>query len=575
MDHNKDYIAYNIKCFFKHYGLEQKIIKVNADCIILKKMTKDVCESLDFVSKYPEYFKLINLKGLKDLEKSPNNKTKPQISNLRFSQKPFSRQKSERSVNLEKNKTFSRSPHSAYHSMAKSTANFNSTKVRTPGNSANKNNFFFESKALAKSSATSVEKKITKKTFKVSSSSKQQSPKGSVKTSIKNPIAMSKKTRNTNHLSPKYFTTNKSINGSNDGASKNKTITNMKQTLVNSRRIKTLQLPGKIGTFKDDANRSISPIEHTKLPKENPRSVDKLKNQGKKKPTHFVQKKPIMKKEIHSKSKSPTNHKIKPKEMTLNTSVEKIEEHHLTEKDFSSKKLFAIYLVLHMNFLSVEEKIKGAYLNKELSQCFSKKVLGHELLSFYEAQLKNNQEFLSSIENSSLIIEKGFSPSKVAQNGLNFFSKEEEKVLMENSQHEDVVAIFKIILILLKVDVKSISEDKIISYVFSEVYSKYNITTLKQLFLEVISKTINDVKVKEIEEINALLENHPVIISSSEIMKYNRNMSYMTFIIKDIINYLNLKTQSGILFAEIRERSSEVSTLSLKITKIKNILKHC
>ena len=51
----KQYIDYNLKCFFEHYGIDQKIIKINADCIILKKMTKDVSSFLDFLKKYPQY----------------------------------------------------------------------------------------------------------------------------------------------------------------------------------------------------------------------------------------------------------------------------------------------------------------------------------------------------------------------------------------------------------------------------------------------------------------------------------------------------------------------------------------
>ena len=31
---NKAYIKYNIKCFFNYYCLEERIIKVNADCIV-------------------------------------------------------------------------------------------------------------------------------------------------------------------------------------------------------------------------------------------------------------------------------------------------------------------------------------------------------------------------------------------------------------------------------------------------------------------------------------------------------------------------------------------------------------
>ena len=45
---NKAYIKYNIKCFFNYYCLEERIIKVNADCIILNQMIDEVNSLMDF-----------------------------------------------------------------------------------------------------------------------------------------------------------------------------------------------------------------------------------------------------------------------------------------------------------------------------------------------------------------------------------------------------------------------------------------------------------------------------------------------------------------------------------------------
>ena len=65
----KEYISYNIKCFFEHYGLDEKIIKLNADCIILQKMTQDVSSFMDFMKKYPQYY-----------SSSEHSRNKPSIS---------------------------------------------------------------------------------------------------------------------------------------------------------------------------------------------------------------------------------------------------------------------------------------------------------------------------------------------------------------------------------------------------------------------------------------------------------------------------------------------------------------
>ena len=51
-DYDKNYIAYNIHCFFHYYCLEERIIKVNADCIILDKMIKEVYEMCNSKKRY-------------------------------------------------------------------------------------------------------------------------------------------------------------------------------------------------------------------------------------------------------------------------------------------------------------------------------------------------------------------------------------------------------------------------------------------------------------------------------------------------------------------------------------------
>lgn len=48
---NKKYVAYNIKCFFDYYCLNERIIKLNADIILLSQLRKDVEKNANFASQ--------------------------------------------------------------------------------------------------------------------------------------------------------------------------------------------------------------------------------------------------------------------------------------------------------------------------------------------------------------------------------------------------------------------------------------------------------------------------------------------------------------------------------------------
>ena len=61
-----------------------------------------------------------------------------------------------------------------------------------------------------------------------------------------------------------------------------------------------------------------------------------------------------------------------------------------------------------------------------------------------------------------------FSPNKTAKNGLMFISKEDEKNLIENEQPEEIIIIFKVVLLLLEEDISKIKYYNIYLLIFSK-----------------------------------------------------------------------------------------------------------
>ena len=74
---------------------------------------------------------------------------------------------------------------------------------------------------------------------------------------------------------------------------------------------------------------------------------------------------------------------------------------------------------------------------------------------------------------------------------------------------------------------------------------------------------------KQIESIEKLFKDNPKIIVSPDLLKLNKCVSFMTFIIKEIYDYTILKSSDGALLVKIRSQISEYQMNKEKLEKIK------
>ena len=76
------------------------------------------------------------------------------------------------------------------------------------------------------------------------------------------------------------------------------------------------------------------------------------------------------------------------------------------------------------------------------------------------------------------LINKTFNPSKTAQNGLNFVTKEEETSLATKEQPEEILNIFKLIHIIVNEDYEQIKPDELIENLTKNIFAKLNVENL-------------------------------------------------------------------------------------------------
>ena len=176
-------------------------------------------------------------------------------------------------------------------------------------------------------------------------------------------------------------------------------------------------------------------------------------------------------------------------------------------------------------------------------------------------------EFLSKYDLN--IINKPFIPTKTAQNGLNFITKDEEGYLIKKEQPQEMISLFTVIYVLLNENYEQIEPQRIISNLFTEIYAKYQVDTIKELFFSHIVKNANNLTQNQINVLAKILRENPSMLSSTEILKINRSISYMIFIFKELFAFIFQKTQDGTFYYVIREGYKELNMLGEKIKRLK------
>jgi hypothetical protein len=81
------------------------------------------------------------------------------------------------------------------------------------------------------------------------------------------------------------------------------------------------------------------------------------------------------------------------------------------------------------------------------------------------------------------MVNKQFLPSKTAQNGLNFVTKEEEHSLANKDQPDEIINIFKLVYLYLNEPLEGQTELTIIAHLINELLPKYHAENLSKLLL--------------------------------------------------------------------------------------------
>ena len=239
---------------------------------------------------------------------------------------------------------------------------------------------------------------------------------------------------------------------------------------------------------------------------------------------------------------------------------------------YISKYIESLSLSIKLGFFAPSEKLKLLLISKELYSNFNLKDIIIDYINYYENQILLINDKIKKYEINK--INKVFTPRKTGLNSLNFITKNEEQRLINEPQHEYVLKIFKIILILLNEynnfnKTENQNDSKIFEFLFNDIYKKYNVNNIKDLFINCFVDKVPLISDAQLNEINQIIKEIPELLSPSTLLAYNRNVSYLTFFLSELYNYLTMKTNDDVYYYKIRNDLSKINEYINKINKLK------
>ena len=190
-------------------------------------------------------------------------------------------------------------------------------------------------------------------------------------------------------------------------------------------------------------------------------------------------------------------------------------------------------------------------------------------------QVTEIESTLSKYDDVDSYINKSFTPSKTAQNSLTFVTKEEEMNLIKKEDLPNEIGfIFKLVYYIIdeKFD-KDLPTNKIIENLINVVFPKYEAKDLRNLLTTYVNQNQNlNITEEKFNEVNELIKANPKILSSIDMARINRPISYMTFFIKEVVEYMSLKTSDGVYYYDLRNKSKIMKDNKNIIERYKQLL---
>ena len=316
-------------------------------------------------------------------------------------------------------------------------------------------------------------------------------------------------------------------------------------------------------------NNNSNMINYNKKPVYNNKITNKKMMKNKKifSPDNRKHIKGIFKEQTPEKNNTKENEKNK-------RNIKKSKKEILNSLPDSQTK--AIYILLNSEILPYEDKLKLLPSKRIIFNQVSPNDIYNDTLLNIENKINLLKQESIEEEDKSIVEKLSNYPSKTAKTGLNFLNEQKENELKKND-NETNKKLLDMIISCLGDNINEVQGENI-KEIYNNLFLKYNVNSIKDLFLDVIYKRIyNDslngkLNYKDIEKIINSINNNKILISDNLVSNSNKIFSYVAFSLDEILEFLNgIKDLDDDLKEKIKNEI-EVKNLLEEEDKIKNLI---
>ena len=226
----------------------------------------------------------------------------------------------------------------------------------------------------------------------------------------------------------------------------------------------------------------------------------------------------------------------------MNNDDKKEYHYHIANSVIQNGKTRTLYnLINSSDVLSCEEKMQICYLNKDILLYNLPSNLLHEELRFINDKIQfNTKESKHFDEETEMVISQLTAyPSKTAEKGMNYLTRDREMELMKNDGELERLML-NMIFVCLNESAQLDQFDSLIK-AYEYLFRKYNCSSIKKLFTNVIYKNIyENMSCPNKDEIIEVISNNKDIMTESLADNTNKIFSYIAFSLEEIYEFLKI-----------------------------------
>ena len=273
-----------------------------------------------------------------------------------------------------------------------------------------------------------------------------------------------------------------------------------------------------------------------------------------------VAKKTNDKKEEDKKEEEEEHHEEEKKPVIINPKY----IHNISDELKSNLGISCLYLVIKGKYIDDKKKLLHITTNSPLlykSTGSSMKYLLDDKKKEVQAKADEIEKFLNNYGDLNTYLTKEFSISKKAINSIQFFKKkEEEEILKMPEIPKEVGMVLKCIYYLIDENFdENMGNKELFENMLNNILTKNEDKTFKSLLVNYFNqnKYLNLTKEK-FDKINNLINDNNTILNMIAMTKLSRPVSLFCFLLKEVYDYINLKTLDGQYYFDLRTKNNEL-----------------